>query len=673
MKQNKIFDGFIAAMVHDLGKIILNESGRWDGPGGHESMNLKNNPLLVDAEIDFRRLFGGDVFDIAIKHDVPPEVSAPDFKTAKKILKEKIDKGETNLKEIALMMADRFQKVMAEPEKGEDPNLERTRNNPRYIPYYGHDEQWEMGRSAAEVRRIANELSDPNKTILERVMKIQKRLLRFPHTTYIPHISLAIHHRFTALLFYFIYPKLLDLESPLDLKEITISTIQITPDPLNLLYRMKDVRIFKGAVERLRSYLFKKIFRYDKEKIPYIEVKLNPFEFFQGDSLVLIYNEPNKIISGLKEFVNQDNEVHSLRIDQKDYTIEGEWGFNKEKEMTFFAPFNKVRVSSSIETILSKRLLQFPQASSSRCSRCNMPLEELREDEKGDILCSDCWESRITSVEKGITIEKVAQRDAEEERVGFIFLSFPEDIKTHAQEVAEKIVRDFEYRNGINPETIRLNKTGFFEFLQAVTDSKLFQDRIREDMERLIKEGDSVHQLFSFPNCAAYLLREDLYWKFLSLLLVEREKMLTLKTSLKAILCGPKFPFWNLMDKFTKYTPDDIYCDASWGGGVTMFNAEDINSIRSLATKARSGDVTNAQLSALIQTALKTNFGELLLEIEARSVERKLGHPMKEDGIQFAGRLKDALEKLGAKGDTLEDREKRAVFIKYIRRLKGGR
>ena len=688
MEQNKLFDGFIAAMVHDIGKIILDKDGRW---GQHELINPKNNPFLIDTEIDFKKLLGEDIFDIAIKHGDPPEISAPNLQEAKVILKEKMDKNETNLEEIALMMADRLQKAMYLARKPTDPNLSKTMNNPRYIPYYGHDEQWEMGRSEAEVRRIANELSDPDgTTVLERVMKIQGNLLRFPHTTYIPHISLAIHHRFTTLLFYFIYPQLCNLPSPLDLKEVTLSTVQISPDPLSLLYRMKDVRIFKYAVKRLRDYLFKKVFV--NEKIVGMKPTNNPFEFFQGDSLVLVYNAPEKItsaseffqsdslvlvynapekiISASKEFVDQDNEVHSLRIDRKDYIIKEGWEI-KNNKLSFYARPENVNVIPSTNTILSERLLQFLQTSSSRCNRCNMPVEESKEDEKGDILCPDCYKSRQEIKEKGIAIERVAQRDGEEERIAFIFLTFPEDIKTHAREVAEKIVREFEYRNVINPETIKLNKKGLFEFLQAVTDIKLFQDKIKKTMELLTKEKDAVHQLFSFPTCAAYLLREDIYWRFLNFLLVERKKMLALDTSLRVILCGPKFPFWNLMDKFTEYTPEDIYYDASWGGGITVFTADDINSIRSLAAKA--GDVTNAQLSALIQAALKTNFEELLLEIEARGMERKLGHPKKESGIQFAGELRDALDRLGAKGDTLEDQGKRAVFIKYIKKLKGGK
>jgi hypothetical protein len=95
-----------------------------------------------------------------------------------------------------------------------------------------------------------------------------------------------------------------------------------------------------------------------------------------------------------------------------------------------------------------------------------------------------------------------------------------------------------------------------------------------------------------------------------------------------------------------------------------MFTSTDVNTIRSLATLASAENVTSAQLSSLIQVALRASMQELFLEIDVKAREGKLGRG------GFAGKLKDGLAALQA-DDGFGGREKRAIFIKYIRKLRG--
>jgi len=100
-----------------------------------------------------------------------------------------------------------------------------------------------------------------------------------------------------------------------------------------------------------------------------------------------------------------------------------------------------------------------------------------------------------------------------------------------------------------------------------------------------------------------------------------------------------------------------------------MFTEKEVNDIRRLAVEARKADVSNTELEGLVQTALITGLHELHLEIEARAADRKLG-----EKHGFPGRLRAALERLDYEDlKPQQRRQKRAVFIKYMRKLKGGR
>ena len=113
----------------------------------------------------------------------------------------------------------------------------------------------------------------------------------------------------------------------------------------------------------------------------------------------------------------------------------------------------------------------------------------------------------------------------------------------------------------------------------------------------------------------------------------------------------------------------DLYFDAA-GRSIVMFSGNQVDAIRRLAADARRAGVGNTELESLVAMALNTELDELLLEIEARDSEQKLGSEE-----QFPERLCQALREVEYQADE-SDRQrrlKRAVFIKYVKRLKGGR
>lgn len=94
-----------------------------------------------------------------------------------------------------------------------------------------------------------------------------------------------------------------------------------------------------------------------------------------------------------------------------------------------------------------------------------------------------------------------------------------------------------------------------------------------------------------------------------------------------------------------------------------MFTNTDVNTIRTLGTVARSERVPTTQLNNLVRTAMRTTLAELLLEIDVKAQESKIGQ-------RFPGQLKNGLDALKA-GDGFEGRERRAIFVKYVTKLRG--
>ena len=75
---------------------------------------------------------------------------------------------------------------------------------------------------------------------------------------------------------------------------------------LALFYRLRDVETHRRVVSRLRSGLFSKVFRYDRELLPDLNPGNNPFEFFdQGTGLVIVYDRPRSILAALQDILDE--------------------------------------------------------------------------------------------------------------------------------------------------------------------------------------------------------------------------------------------------------------------------------------------------------------------------------------------------------------------------------
>lgn len=661
MIQNKVFNGFIASLLHDIGKLILDSNGSWSPqpPGKpHEEMNVKNNPLLQDSNIDFQQKLGSEIYNLSREHGkLPAEITANSIDIALSLLDKQIEDASISTEVLTLVLVDRLQKGMHGISEKTGQGI--PQQYPHFFPYYGEDKRWDENSSKDAVIKINEKLSSP--LSLESALNVQETFQKFPHTTYIPHISLSLHHRFSAVLYYFLYKKMKGCEVSA-IADLCFSVIHITPDTPNLLYRMKDVRIIKQAMKRLREYLIEKVFYNHKSDLPEITKDTNPFEFFSGDSIVLIYDNDDILMEKLKCFINQDMEIHTLHIRQFKYLlkIKEAWKLNNGN-LSFFSKPDDLSVREFQTTLLSTFLNQYPAIAMHSCSKCNKPLEKTSMDSKGDILCPSCLTGR-KDLSKGINIEDVAINGDQAEKIGFISITIPEDLRSVAVKVAkEDLIARFKNAKVIKEKNIPTTATGLFEYLQAVLDIWCFQRCLNQEIETIqhIYE-ETAHTIYQSPSCVLFLLREDCYWSFLWFIL-EEKKRLHLPSSIKGAICDSHYPFWSLIDKLMSYTKEDIYYDAT-ERRMVMFTDGEVNAIRDLANMVRQERITG-QLQILVQAALRSSMEELVMEIDGREKEHKLGRS------NFASRLKENIRKLQPTGADYSDREKRSIFIKYITKL----
>jgi hypothetical protein len=617
MSASPIWEWFAAALVHDLGKAVLNEDGFWEG---HERLDEKPFGHLLPVGIVDKAKIHGDL--AGLQAGLYPSEGA------------------------ALIMADGLQKAMHRSDLERDERLGKSKQHPAFYPYYGRiEEGYDQARVAPIIEHLISAASRP--ASLSNLLRLQDELAHYPHTSYLPHLSLALHHRFSALLFYFLMRRADGGRPP---SELEFSVLTVSPEPLALVYRLRDVSTHERVVNRLRSRLFREVFlQADQALLPGLAPACNPFEFFDGGSgLVLVYDRPDKIVRALQETLDEEPFIRSLQVEQTEFHLLWDWA-------QCYAPPDKVKTRSRAWSLLSAPATSYPALSLERCQVCGRPEEALVEDATGDLACPACLKERQQKRGQVVDIHEVS--NGGRAKVGFIFLTLKEPLYEQARAVAASLLSEFMDQRMVEPRILEPTRDGLFEYLQAIIAIGEFQAQVEQRLE-----GSRAYTLLRLPTKMVYLVHEDFYWRFLGFLNEER-KQLRFPTTLRAVLCGPKTPFWSLMDGFLVYDPDkgDLYYDEA-EGSIVMFVPQEVQAIRDLAGIAEREWRSSAQLIALSRFALTHNLAELLLEVDVRARQDKLpGRLVKP--------LSKALEGLETPDDENKARTKRAKLIDYIAKM----
>ncbi len=649
-------DGFIAMMIHDWCKTVLNADGKWTGhqkfdPQAQGGVAFGPSDAVTGTQL--RELFGAQVVEYVKKH-------------------EEIRWGAADSVVAAIGIADRVQKAMYQLQDAhgtiiserELPEVLKLRlfPYPPFYPYYGEAVTAWDPHLAAQLLRDAVYTIQTQSATLPILLAAQRPFRRFPHTTYMPHLSLELHQRFAATLFLLVNKQLRQLQAAgrpfTDLTNLHFSVITAVPDPLELFYRLRDVTAYRKATRDLRADLYKSIFQAECTALPGASAAANPFEYYTFDGLVLVYDEAQTVLDAIQASADRRHTLRSLTVEVIEYSIALNGG-------NYFSPRHTPEVQRF--TILEQQSQVFPTTTLARCQRCNIPVAE----PLPSGLCESC-ETLMQKPSRIKNLETVATDETgKTQRLAYVFLTLPEDLHAESARVAQlhldRMIEDA--RRLRHPEDpawadpnlprLRPTKMGLFEYLEAVLSVESMQREIRK------KKPGGVKRIAEFPRLTIYVMREGLFLEFFEIL-EETTAQMHLDLKIRAILCDLKTPVWSLMDRFTDHPREQerrTLVDTG-GGEIVMFTDEEVKAIRDLAGW-NSKAAARTQLQALVQMARKGSLEELCLEIDRRCKKGKIWNNFAE---ALKGYLRNLKLETSRTGDDTEfaNREKRALFIKNV-------
>ncbi|MEA3282151.1 MAG: hypothetical protein U9Q68_06255 [Euryarchaeota archaeon] len=560
-----LFEGFIAAALHDIGKLAL-KNNTWAQHADLRAVDERSGKYERTRK-DIVKSLGENIVDlISIHHG--------------NVKKEVFDLSTLSQVEYALILSDRIQSSMLPNEKdigetvGSDKMGEIESHEKYFVPYYhtlkkwgDSAANWQLNEFAGKLDKLGSfEETSTHKRWANDILNIQKGLLTYPFKTFLPHLSLAIHHQLSATLFLFLHDELEKCDDLKDLREFKFSVIEITPDLLKTFYRMRDVSGMHSMTEELSTKVVGKLFgQYQRELNGIPNKKSNPFLFYNKNSFVLVHPSPPVVLETLRELSNELDIFYSLTVKVNEYVCEIDR--NPYKETSYEKIYAKGQpVSRRHYTILSDKILSGDLHPAHICAACGKPIEgDKKEDDKGDRLCDLCDKLREKST--GYDLDVFGGLG---ERLSYIFLTLPDDLIGHSVRVAEgQLISHFLAECRLDPYSIPPTECGILEYLQALCELSLFQ----EDVDALIT-GDYETTLFKSPQFTGYLFREaeDQPWDFIRYLNAKRSD-LRLNPSMVLMSCNTKTPFWSLIESMPTYnnSKGDVIYDIS-GGSVTIFD-----------------------------------------------------------------------------------------------------
>ena len=619
-------NGFVASMLHDIGKLALNEKKEW--PKHHWDLDV----IGEEHDIDFS-ILGEQVLEIIRTHHGNVEQQGK----SKKLY----DLSKLNTAQVALALADSIVSSLTYQSSINNGKLNQV---VKFNPFYGHPHDFNIHEAHALLKNIIHQLSGG--VNVQNLIEAQNTLLRYPSQHYYPHISLGVHHRLTAALYLVLYERLSALDSPTDLKKLTIYLTEVDPQPMKLFYRLRDIVAYSEIAKIISGRLFGEYFRKYTDIADFGQ-GYNPFTFYYGDGMIFLSGE--RLTRQLHNILQAIQGVDSLEIRTLELTFPFDW---KEENHLYriFVDSKLTEYRITEKSLVSDRILVYSEKTLDHCEKCGIPIPGGLSEK----LCDNCrvlkehFSSRIN-----IDTICAGKRSS---KVAFIFLNIP-PLSDHVKKIADEILIDRFIREVRLPlGSIQSTQYGFLEYLQALQEIEEFQKGINNTTEEMRKEqkNEVSHILFKISEKLCIVLREDILWEFLDYLNTQRYD-LKLYSSATIFITKKKTPFWSLINQAGEYAEGDTLYDVTRGETV-MFSARETQLIRELAAEAQRRGLPQYQLNRLSKFALRTNEPELMLEIDRRADRLR--------GLEHS--LKKKLGDLECEGSKLQRAEKRSIFLKYV-------
>lgn len=647
------WDGFAATLLHDIGKVgeVAEVGRRWRRDGRSVRHDAQLQAMLTDS---YTRL------KISGQPEIPnlwyELIAGSEWRIGGTIhLAHKLaDAVSKQIQGECYSRLENPEWLCNHPE--EQKKLHRDTLPTVFLPYFGNEKEWAGTKPNDKVSSHADETwanicrDISNGLTLPRILAIQDRLADFPHSRYVPHLSLRLHDLFAASIFYFAYLRLKELADPRQLGTFVFHTVEITPNLLDVFYRLRNVLACSSAAGHLYRETVKRLFLSWEGDLPGVSEEGKPFVFYHSNGFVLLYPDFRVVQAALKAALNDAHALRGVDIRTYQFSIETKWHDDHWE-------LSNASVKSSFESLPSPSLHDFQPDNGQRCGACQriVAASELVEDDKENWVCAQCRNLRQAS--SGVDIDLVSQAGKGSNRVAYIFTTLPPNLRNHAAEVAEKLICQF-WSDYKLPATCQLPATEgrIYEYLQALLAISQFDAVLKEKVQAICCEQGqyAAAVLFFNPSSKAVVVHEDHFWDLLEFIHHQKQQ-LHLECSVRAVICSPKTPFWSLIELATRHQAGDILWDVS-REAIHMFSDTEILSIRNLASSAQKYRIWRNQLNSLSSIALQTTLEELILELDNRTDRLKELHDP----------LTKAIRDLRYPGNDLKDREKRAVFFKYI-------
>lgn len=527
--------------------------------------------------------------------------------------------------------------------------LKRDKLPTHFFPYWGLPQLWDSAKADRVFQNVCGVIAKA--PTLRALLSLQDAMEEFPHTRYVPHLSLKLHDKFAASLFYFIYRKLRELPDEARLTEFDFCAIEVSPDLLDVFYRLRDILACSKQASAFYKQVVAELFVPWQRDLPGLCAEDNPFVFYESQGFVFLYPSPAAARSGIQTALDAIPLLRKVEVRYTQFHIDIEYHENRRRP-------GCARAETFTESVPAPSLADFITESGQRCELCQriVSATELAADNKESLLCEQCRVARQHG--SGIDLDLVSRAGTQSNRIAYIFVTLPKDLRTHAAQVAEtKLIPDFWLEHHLPPAyQIPATEQHVYEYLQALLAIRQFDVALKEGVEVIRQEHgqNAAALLFQNPSSKALVVHEDYFWELIDFVHGQKQK-LRLECSVRAVICPPKTPFWSLVELATQYRVGDILWDVS-REVIHMFSDTEIASIRNLASLCKKLRILRNQLNALSAVALQTSLEELILEIDNR--KDRLG--------ELRVQLTKDLRALAPEGSDLQDREKRAVFFKYI-------
>jgi len=414
-------DGYVAAALHDIGKLLLKSrpgksySGSWRG--NHASLGNLGYLLSTDDVRKLEKALGSAALDL----EDPGQNALIKFHHARWSRPEKHVGRELAMAAVALQFADRAHKALYFWEEGSGSIPHLNLRCPWYYPFWGEVKKWEPDcaheRFIEAALRIQDRVKDEGLLDAPLVVRLGEDLLSdFGDSSCLPVTSLHFHNQLSAAL-YLMTLKQLEETPGIPVRDtkygdalnlrLNVTRTVITLPPERLRYRLRDAmhlrKISQHLLLRLHEY-FKDTYLSDPElaRRGFVHPRLSPFVFYGKEAIVLLNRrEDDRPIREIAEEVARKTDT-PFRIDRQPWLL-GNQGATESDRTVPLDTLSSVRLHigwlsvthGKAETEWAMPDPVGVEEASHECAACHKPIPDGQQvADIDDNLCQTCYTIR---------------------------------------------------------------------------------------------------------------------------------------------------------------------------------------------------------------------------------------------------------------------------------------